>query len=155
NPTVPRIFGLRFEKGFFDLLADPGLDLADIMLQTNFKNLAIIPGGSDRGHGPSESTELLASARMSALMDEIAQRHDNRIVIFDAAPVLASSEPGTLALHVGQIVLVVEAEQTSRRTVEEALGLLQGCPNINLVLNKARAWLGEDQFGAYYGYGSS
>src|SRR5262249_8955280 len=65
NPAMPRIFGLDFEKGFFDLLADPGLDLADVMLQTNFRNLAIIPGGRGRGQGPSESTELLASARMS------------------------------------------------------------------------------------------
>jgi Mrp family chromosome partitioning ATPase len=88
---------------------------------------------------------------MVEIIRELAAGRDDRIVILDAAPVLASSEPAVLAHNAGQIVLVVEAERTGRRAVEEALGHLGACKNISLVLNKARRWLSGDQFGAYYG----
>ena len=72
------------------------------------------------------------------------------ITIFDAAPVLANSEPAVLASHVGQTVMVVQAERSGRGIVEEALGFLRGCPNIGMVLNKAsHAWPGSERFGAY------
>ena len=61
-----------------------------------------------------------------------------------------SSVPGVLALHVGQIVFVVEAEQTTQAGVDAALGLLSTCNNIYLLLNKAPATGEIDNFGAYY-----
>ncbi|MGB8274804.1 MAG: protein tyrosine kinase, partial [Alphaproteobacteria bacterium] len=57
-----------------------------------------------------------------------------------------------LALHVGQVVLVVEAEQTSRAAVDSALELVSRCKNIRLVLNKTRSTNRAEQFGSYYGH---
>jgi Mrp family chromosome partitioning ATPase len=50
----------------------------------------------------------------------------------------------------GQIVFVVEANQTSQGAVKEALALLDDSKPIGLVLNKARKIMTSD----YYGYGS-
>lgn len=148
NPSLPRLMGLETDKGLLDVLTDDALDLSDVILRTDIENLSFIPTG--RPH--QQSTELFASRKMAGLVQDIARRYNDRVVIFDAPPVLASSEPGVLALHVGQMVFVVESEVTSRRAVEEALAHVKGCGNISLVLNKSRSWLGKAQFGTYYGY---
>lgn len=149
NPTVPLGLDFKSDRGLIDALLDEKVDLSDLLLRTNLGNLTILPAG--RRH--PNATELLASKRMAQLVDEIARRYSDRVVVFDSPPVLASSEPGVLALHVGQVAFVVEAESTGRRAVEEALNMITGCKNINLVLNKRRGWMGSEQFGSYYGYG--
>lgn len=148
NPSLPRLLGIETGKGLIDVLTDENLDLSDVMLRTEVKNLSFIPAG--RPH--AQSTELFAGRTMAGIVQDAARRYTDRVIIFDAPPVLASSEPGVLALHVGQLVFVVESEVTSRRAVEEALSHLKGCENINLVLNKSRPWLSRAQFGTYYGY---
>jgi exopolysaccharide/PEP-CTERM locus tyrosine autokinase len=148
NPSLPRLLGIETGKGLIDVLTDDNLDLADVILRTEVNNLSFLPAG--RPH--AQSTELFAGRTMAGLVQDIARRYSDRVVIFDAPPVLASSEPGVLALHVGQLVFVVESEVTSRRAVDEALSHLKGCENLNLVLNKSRPWLGRAQFGTYYGY---
>jgi exopolysaccharide/PEP-CTERM locus tyrosine autokinase len=147
NPAMDRQLGLSPGPGLIELLSSTQSAVSDLVVRTNFPNLSLLLAGQR----PDRSTELLASQRMMAVLDELAAGPENRIVILDAAPLLASSEPSVLALRVGQVVLVVEAEQTGRKAVEEALGQLGGCPNIGLVLNKARSWPSGDQFGAYYG----
>jgi protein-tyrosine kinase len=99
------------------------------------------------------TTELLASQKMIALMQDLTTRYHDRIIILDAPPVLASSEPSVLALHVGQIILVVESGKTGRRAVEQALTHVSACPNISIIFNKADTTSGKDEFGGYgYGY---
>jgi hypothetical protein len=67
--------------------------------------------------------------------------------------VLASSEPSVVALHVGQTLMVIEADRTSARAIQSAVSLISRCPSINLVLNKTRGSLGAEEFGNYgYGY---
>src|SRR6185295_11386465 len=96
------------------------------------------------------SSELLASRRMMAIVEEISERYANRLIIFDSPPLLATSEPVMLARHAGQIVLVVEADKTSRTTVRAALDMLGARQNVSLILNKNRLSLGSDEFGTYY-----
>lgn len=150
NPSLPRQLGFKAEKGLIDVLAEHHLDLGEVMLRTSIKNLTLLPAGFEQAN----ATELLASQQMADLVQEIAERYHDRVIIFDSPPVLASSEPSVLAMHVGQIVFVVEAATTNRRAVSEALSLIGSCPNISLVLNRRLPWLSGDQFGTYYGYGS-
>lgn len=151
NPSIQGRLGFEAERGLIDVLADPSLDVADVMRRTNLENLSIIAAGAPHRH----ATELLASARMARLIDDIAHRYADRVVVFDSPPLLAASEPSVLALHMGQIVFVVEADATGRQAVEEALTFIAECPSVSIVLNKRRYWLGSRQFGEYYGYGSS
>ena len=147
NPLMPRLLGVPAGPGLVELLASPDMDASEAVLETDYSNLSLLPAGEKA----DQSTELLASPRMAALVHQLAAAREDRIVILDAAPVLASSEPAVLAHNAGQVVLVVEAERTGRGAVEEALGHLGACRDISLVLNKARGWLTGDQFGAYYG----
>ena len=139
--------GLEANQGFVDLLLNPGLDMADVLLRTNIPRLSILPAGMMSDRAP----ELLASSRMRDLIDDMAQRYRDRIIIFDTAPCLVSSDAATLAAHVGQVVFVVEAEQTQQHEIVAALNLISACPDISLILNKAQP-LATTSYGGYGAY---
>src|SRR5262249_44572500 len=73
------------------------------------------------------------------------------LVIFDTGPVLISTDASVLAMNVGQVIMVVEANRTGRASVEEALSLVNGCKQISFVLNRVAASELIDQYGSYYG----
>lgn len=147
KPQALRQLGVSAEKGLIDVIQDPNMDIADVMLRTNIEKLSLIPSGQlhDR------CTELLASARMRDLVAELASRYPDRILIFDSPPVLATTESVTLATHMGQVVFVVQAGRTRRQMVDSALELLGDRQFVGLVLNRAAPRLGSTEFGSYYG----
>lgn len=149
KPEVLSTLGLEGGKGLIDVIADPSLDLADCLIRTNIENLSVLPAG--RQH--HLTTELLASERMGLMIEEIAQRYRDRIIIFDSPPALASSAAGVLALHVGQTMFVVEAERTREQQLREGLAMVAACEHTHLLLNKTRFSAHGRRFGAYYGYG--
>jgi receptor protein-tyrosine kinase len=79
----------------------------------------------------------LASDTMQRLVNEFASRYADRILIFDAPPLLAAAEPAVLAGYMGQIVLVVEADRTTHGRLQQALNAVANCPAVMTVLNKA------------------
>ena len=148
RPTLFRTLGVPLEKGLTDVIADDRLTLPDVLLRTNIPNLSLMSAGT-----PSlATTELFASPKMTEVMRDLATRYQDRVVILDGSPVLATSEASVLARHVGQIAFVVEAGQTGRRAVEEALNLVSACPNISLILNKMDQTKNPDGFGSYAYY---
>jgi exopolysaccharide/PEP-CTERM locus tyrosine autokinase len=146
--SVLRALGLPAHRGLMDILLDDKLDMADVMLRTNVDTLSILPAGTSN----PRATELLASSTMSSLVTEIANRYPDRVVIFDSPPLLLTSESRVLASHMGQIVMVVEAQTTTQHAVKEALNQLEGCPNVNLIYNKTREFPGiEETYDYHYG----
>ncbi len=152
KPSVSKTLGIDpKKKGLVDYLVDDSISLPDILLKTNVPNLRILPAGRRHIH----STELLASDAMRQLVEELARRYPDRIVIFDSPPLLATTEAAVVAGLVGQILLVVEAERTTKQEVNEALRLLDDTKMIGLMLNKTRAIFSADSYGYYGYYGSS
>ena len=146
RPSVLDRLGLPSSKGLLDLLTEPGLELADVMLRTNIDRLSILPAGSHH----SRATELLASDGMNRLIEELTGRYDDRILVFDAPPLLPSTESRVLATHMGQVVVVVEAARTQRSLLVQALGTLESCPVVMTLLNKvASADVGSYNYGYY------
>jgi receptor protein-tyrosine kinase len=88
---------------------------------------------------------------MGALLRELTSRYRNRIVIFDSPPLLATAEAPALAAQMGQIVMVIAADTTPRRTVGHALASIEHCEVVLLTLNKAT----KSETGMYYGYYSA
>ncbi|MCA1855872.1 XrtA-associated tyrosine autokinase [Massilia oculi] len=134
RPSVLRTLGLPAQRGLMDLLVDDKLDMSDVLLRTNVDTLSILAAGTST----PRATELLASSSMANLVHEIAYRYPDRIVIFDSPPLLLTSEARALASHMGQIVVVVEAQKTTQHAVSEALRQLEGYTNVNLIYNKTR-----------------
>lgn len=150
KPSIPEYLGIKGERGLMDLLIDDKLQLSDVLIRTNVDKLTILPAGP----GHRYATELLASGAMNRLLDELAQRYPERIIIFDSPPLLATSEARVLAGRMGQIILVVESEKTTQEVVQEALKQLEGCDVVGVVLNKTRRKPGGDLYG-YYGMSTS
>ncbi len=149
KPSIPGFLGLRPSKGLMDLLLDESLKFSDVLIRTNVEKLNVLPAGRSHIH----ATELLASESMSRLLNEMAQRYSDRIIIFDSPPLLATTESRALASRMGQIVMVVEAGKTPQAAVKEALSQIDKCEVVGLLLNKGSGALGDDQF-AYASYGS-
>ncbi|MBL4838623.1 MAG: AAA family ATPase [Kordiimonadaceae bacterium] len=149
KPEVLNRLGVAGGRGLMDVVADHELSLADCLVRTSIPNLVLLPAG--RQH--NLTTELLASERMEHIVDEIANRYPDRLVIFDSPPVLASSAASVLALYMGQAVFVIEAENTSESQIKESLNMISACDNINLLLNQARFSGTNMRFASYYGYG--
>lgn len=141
--SVMSQLGVSESRGLTDLLLDPTLQLSDAMLRTNVEKLSLLPAGSPY----ARATELLASDGMMRLVDELATRYPDRVVIFDAPPLLATTESRVLARHMGQIVMVVEAESTTHAVLQDAMDTIKSCPVVSMVLNKMR----QSEMGAYYG----
>jgi exopolysaccharide/PEP-CTERM locus tyrosine autokinase len=150
RPTIMSTFGLSEERGLVDVVLGEA-ELTEVLVRcTNVPNLTLLPAGRSVNH----VTELLASRRMAEFMVDIAARYPDRVVLIDTPPVLLTSETSVLALHVGQIVMVVGCDLSGPKSVDAALKLVSSCPNVSLILNRMTDRRRPGDFGAYYGYGA-
>ena len=145
---VSRMLGLEKLRGLVDVLECDDLTISDVLLQTDVPNLRVMPAGKQHEY----VAELLASQRMDDLINEMATRYKDRIIIIDGPPLLPTPLTQILARLVGQVVFVIEAGKTPQSLVEEALEMIPEEQAIGLVLNKNE---GLSSRGNYYGYYSS
>lgn len=149
KPSILSSLGLEGSKGLMDALADPQLPVEDCIIHTDIAGLAILPAGDQT----NADTEYLASSRTQQVLNRLTQHNPNRIVIFDSPPALSASPASVLATHVGQVVMVVKADETTETALKDALSLMAGCDNIQLLLNGTKFSPTGRSFGSYYGYG--
>jgi exopolysaccharide/PEP-CTERM locus tyrosine autokinase len=147
KPVISRALGMQDRRGLIDILADETLSLNSVIAETDVPGLYVLPAGKRH----SAMAELLSSRRMDWLMKEL-DREPGRILLFDSAPLLATSETQAMSLVMGQIVVVVKAGSTEQRAVQSALALLDPSKAINLLLNQTRKSHG-DYYGGYGYYG--
>ncbi len=150
KPHISKAFGLEGRPGLIDLLEDESLSIKDVVVRTDLNEIQVLPAGREH----LQSTELLSSARMEQLMDEIATRYPDRIVVIDSPPLLMTSEAQALAMQAGQIVLVIECGKSGHHEINEVLELLDPSKAINVVMNKnIYAQPGGYYGGSYKNYG--
>jgi Mrp family chromosome partitioning ATPase len=145
NPSVARCLGIAAEQGLMDALADPAILPENLVIRTDIEGLFVLPAGT----ASACDAEWLASARTGEVLDRLTEGAPDRIVIFDTPPALAASPAAELAQHVGQALLVVRADETSRAALEDAQQLLSACGDIKLLLNAARYSPSGRRFGSY------
>ncbi len=100
------------------------------------------------GYGRSGLVGSPPPATLGAVLLRLANAHPDHLFVLDTPPCLATSEASLLAPIAGQVVMVIQAQATQRAEVEAALDLVDTCPNIQLLLNRALL-RGHDTFGAY------
>lgn len=146
RPSILGRLGLPNTRGLLDVLADPSLNLSEVMLRTNVPKLSVLPAGT----GNPRATELLTSDSMDRLLTELATKYSDRVVIFDAPPLLLTTEGRVLASRVGQVLMVVAASKTPRAAVSQAFAAVEACPVVVSLLNRCRDPLQIRNFGYYY-----
>ncbi len=145
KPQISRTFGVDTEPGLLDVLLDESIEPESVVLPTSVRGLSIMPAGRPT----STATELLASSRMERVVASLLTSDPRRIVLFDSSPLLLTTESRALAAVVGQIVVVVRAESTTRQAVMDAIGTLAEGKAIGLILNQSQMAPAH----LYYGYG--
>jgi protein-tyrosine kinase len=148
RPTVFARLGIDARPvGLLDLLNSEELMLEDALVATNVPKFSLLSAGvrSDR------STELLASAGMDRLLTRLVKEYADHVVIFDAPPLLLTTESSVLASKVGQVVVIVEASKTPRDSIRQAFAALRNCPVVMSVLNKGDDPSDGHRYGYYYG----
>ena len=149
RPTLAQLFGLSQQKGLADFLKS-GTDLAKLILKTSVDKLTILPSGRP----PVNPSELLGSARMDGLVKEMAERYDDRFIIFDTPPVLAASEALVMSQKVDGVVLVVRQGASGRSQIKRIIELIGREKLIGIVFNGyVRSYLEDRILGQYAYYG--
>jgi succinoglycan biosynthesis transport protein ExoP len=136
-------FGTERRPGLSDVLQGT-VPLREALRVTGFAGLQVLPCGARMQLAP----ELLASAAMSSLMDELRGRFD--VIICDTPPLSAGIDPFVLATATGRLLLVVRNGVSDRETLTGKLGVLDRMPVqlLGVVMNDVPM----DRTYGYYSY---
>jgi protein-tyrosine kinase len=160
KPSVAGHFGFEAGSGVSDYLIDARQrDISEFIVKTGIEKLSFLPAGT-LVENPSE---LIGSNRMKELVQELKNRYSDRYIIFDSAPILATSESEVLAKLVDGVILVVRAGVTSRDEILQALNPLGKEKLLGVVLNQLEfklpslfsRYFGADGYYYRYGYGNT
>lgn len=145
--SVSRLLGHGETTGLRMLAAEPNRAPQALLVPTAVPRLFFLP------YGPQPPGQPVAAPgpMMTAALARLAAALPDHIIVLDTPPCLSTSDASILAPIVGQVVMVVEAERTQRAEVEAALDMVEACPTLQLLLNRA-VLTANDTFGAYGGY---
>ncbi len=122
--------GRRGRSGFADLIVDGRRTLLDSVLLYPPFNLAVLPAG----HTSVAPYEILKSPRLERILTEARAAYD--YVILDTPPLLPVSDCRILERWVDGFLVVVAANRTPRKAVEDALRTLGSKRVLAVVFNE-------------------
>lgn len=144
KPTLHRTFKLDNKEGLSTLIANPELKFNQVVQHNAELGLYLLPCGPI----PPNPSELLGSARMAAIMNELNQYFD--LVIYDTPPITAVSDPQILASRVDGVLLVASYGYVRREEVRQAKEILD---NVNAnILGYVMNGVPRDESSGYYSY---
>lgn len=133
HPSVHKVFGVQDCLGLADYLLDDQ-PVEDLLLHPGIGRFVLLPGG----RAISNSTEILTSPKMVALVEELKHRYPSRIVVFDLPPLLHTADVLAFSPYTDALLMVVEEGKTTGEELQRALGLVRDSrPVLGTVLNKA------------------
>jgi non-specific protein-tyrosine kinase len=128
---VHHVMGFESDRGLGDYLQD-GCGIPELIVWPGIEKLTVISGGKRI----EESSELLGSPGMRALVEGMKARYADRYIFFDAPPVLSGADAISFAPLVDHILFVVQADKSSMANVRKALGMLPKEKVLGIVLNR-------------------
>jgi exopolysaccharide/PEP-CTERM locus tyrosine autokinase len=147
KPMLHTLFGLSNKAGLSDYLQHKK-QIPELLVPSGIEKLALLQAGP-RSINPAE---LLGSATMTSLVDELAQRYEDRIVLLDSPPLHAASETSVLAQHVDGVVLVVRYGSSRREYVKALADAIGRDKILGVVFNAYRATMLDYKVFGYYEY---
>jgi capsular exopolysaccharide synthesis family protein len=117
RPRCHKILSLEKDFGLTEVLTGHAA-LADVVRPTATEQCWFISSGSL----PPNPAELLGSAKMREIVDQLSREFD--CVIFDSPPVMPVTDAVLVAQAVDGVVLVVDSQKTAKNLVREVRGKL-------------------------------
>lgn len=116
RPNLASLFGLKPEKGLTDYLQH-GDPLPGLINKTGLEKLSVISAGKP----PENPAELLSAERMAAMLEEMASRYDDRLILLDTPPHHVASETLVLSQKVDKVILVVRWGKSGTQQVKKVV----------------------------------
>ena len=130
KPSIHAKFGFNGVKGLSEYLSG-GVELHSLLLKAGVEKLTLLTSGTP----PPNPSELITSAKMAALIEELKARYDDRYIIIDSPPPMMAPETSAIAKWVDGILVVVKYG-TPMDLVEELVSQLDRDKIIGVVINK-------------------
>lgn len=145
KPTAHKTFQISNRFGLSSVMAQHST-LQEVIQSTDIPNLDVITAGPI----PPNPAEMLASKRMTTVLDELRTMYD--IVLVDTPPLLAVTDAQIAATKSDGVVLVVDQGRVKRQFAQKAIQNLQ---NVNarilgVVLNNVKRRSNEAAYYYYY-----
>jgi capsular exopolysaccharide synthesis family protein len=147
KPKISKDFGLDNKKGISTWLIGQN-KLEDIIQETIFENLSIIPSGPI----PPNPSELIALEKTGELIKTLKERYD--YIIIDSSPIGIVSDTLHLASMADAFLLVVRPEYTLKDMLNRTLNeiTINKTKGVSLVINGIKAGSRYYSYGEKYGY---
>ena len=132
RPKVANYLGLNVAQSMNDYLQGSA-KLEDLMISPGIARLVVVP----TMRPVAKSSEILSSSKVINLIQELRDRYESRIVIFDAPPILNSDDAMVLLPQVDCFLLVIANGMSTKAEIEEAMHYLPQEKLLGVVFNKA------------------
>ena len=142
SPRIHELFNIDTVPGLSDLLISRA-NLNEIMRKTEFKNLTVIPSGSDI----SKKLDVFETERLQDLI--VSLKKDFDYVIVDGQSVSGSSDVSIISKYFDGIVFVVECEKTRWEVLQQSKEKIKGVGGkiLGVVLNKRIYYIPQKVYG--------
>ena len=134
RPSLASTLGLNRALSLNDFL-DGRVDIGEAMVNPGLDRLVLLPTNQP----VTSASEVLSSAKVGNLINELRERYSDRIVIFDLPPVLAADDVMAVLPRIDCVLMVVGSGVSAQKEVEEAMSRLSRANLLGVVLNKENA----------------
>ncbi|MBI5577864.1 MAG: polysaccharide biosynthesis tyrosine autokinase [Deltaproteobacteria bacterium] len=131
--NIHRVLGIESGAGIVDFLVDDK-PLNEFIIWPGIEKLSLISGG----RSIQNSAEVIGSARMKSLIQELKTRYDDRFIIIDAPPILSGADTMALAPCVDCILMVVKESRTRMHEIKKAMDMIPKDKFLGYVMNHQR-----------------
>jgi capsular exopolysaccharide synthesis family protein len=115
--------------GFADLVSSPNMPVSDAIRPLDAYNVDVIPAGTVA----APIHEVFRSARLPQLLAQLRDRYD--YIVLDTPPLVPVVDSALLSRVVDGVLLVVAANKTPRKLLEESLTDIDSNKVVGIVFN--------------------
>lgn len=146
KPTMHHTFSVSNRRGLTNILTGQAL-LSEVASEVRIPNLSLLPSGPI----PPNPSEMLASKKLAALLDELKRLYD--YIIIDTPPALAVTDAQIIASRCDGVVLVIDSGKVKRELAIKAKSNLEHVKAriLGVVLNNVDRKNKEAYYYYYYG----
>ncbi len=132
RPKVGAYLGVKLEKSLNEVL-DGRADIAEALVNPGIPRLVVLPAQRP----VANSAEVLSSGKVAALIQELRNRYESRIILFDLPPLLNTDDTIAVLPQIDCVLVVVGNGMSSKHDIEDSLRHLPEDKMVGVVLNKA------------------
>ncbi|WP_290703277.1 CpsD/CapB family tyrosine-protein kinase [Amphritea sp.] len=131
KPSIHKYFSFEPEYGLQDFI-DGNASVEDIMINPGIDRLVIMPGRKR----VLNSSEQLSSPMLRTLTEELKNKYESRVILYDLPPLLVSDDVMAFLPNVDSSLLVIESGQNTKEEIEASIAMLEQKPLLGTILNK-------------------